>query len=39
MSYLLFLVCGIILAIDRIVYAVKKLQQKRINDAFKEEEE
>lgn len=34
----LLVICGIILAIDRIVYAVKKRQQKRINDAFKEEE-
>lgn len=28
---------GIILVIDRIAYAVKKRQQKRIDDAFKEE--
>ena len=33
----LFVICGIILAIDRIAYAVKKHQQKRIDDAFKEE--
>ena len=29
-------ICGIILVIDRIAYAVKKRQQKRIDDAFKE---
>jgi len=33
----LLVVCGIILVIDRIAYAVKKRQQKRINDAFKQE--
>jgi len=33
----LLVICGIILAIDRIAYAVKKRQQKRIDDAFKEE--
>jgi hypothetical protein len=33
----LLVICGIILFIDRIAYAVKKRQQKRINDAFKEE--
>ena len=33
----LFVICGIILVIDRIAYALKKRQQKRINDAFKEE--
>ena len=33
----LLVICGIILVIDRIAYAVKKRQQKRINDAFKEE--
>ena len=32
-------ICGIALAIDRIAYAVKKRQQKRIDDAFKEEGE
>lgn len=32
-------ICGIIFVIDRIVYAVKKRQQKRIDDAFKEEKE
>lgn len=35
----LFVVCGIILVIDRIAYAVKKRQQKRIDEAFKEEDE
>lgn len=35
----LLVICGIIFVIDRIVYAVKKRQQKRIDDAFKEEEE
>ena len=34
----LLVICGIILAIDRIAYAVKKRQQKRINDAFKKED-
>ena len=29
---------GIILVIDRIAYAMKKRQQKRIDNAFKEEE-
>ena len=33
----LLVICGIILVIDRIAYAVKKRQQKRIDDAFKEE--
>ena len=33
----LLVICGIILVIDRIAYAVKKRQQKRINDAFKED--
>ena len=33
----LLVICGIILVIDRIAYAVKKHQQKRINDAFKQE--
>lgn len=32
-------ICGIILVIDRIACAVKKRQQKRIDDAFKEEGE
>jgi len=32
-------ICGIILVIDRIAYAVKKRQQKRIDEAFKEEGE
>lgn len=35
----LLVICGIILVIDRIAYAVKKRQQKRINDSFKEEAE
>ena len=35
----LLVICGIILVIDRIAYAVKKRQQKRINDAFKEDGE
>lgn len=33
----LLVICGIILVIDRIVYTVKKRQQKRIDDVFKEE--
>lgn len=35
----LFVICGIILAINCIAFAVKKRQQKRIDDAFKEETE
>ena len=35
----LLVICGIILVIDRIACAVKKRQQKRIDDAFKEEGE
>ena len=35
----LFVICMIILAIDRIAYAVKKRQQKRIDEAFKEEDD
>ena len=35
----LLVISGIILVIDRIVYAVKKRQQKRIDEAFKEEGE
>lgn len=35
----LLIICGIILVIDRIAYAAKKRQQKRIDDAFKEVEE
>lgn len=35
----LLVICGIILVIDRIIYAVKKHQQKRIDEAFKEEGE
>jgi len=35
----LLVICGIILVIDRIAYAVKKRQQKQINDAFKKEAE
>ena len=33
------IICGVILVIDRIAYTVKKRQQKRIDDAFKEENE
>ena len=35
----LLVICGIILMIDRIAYAMKKRQQKRIDEAFKEEGE
>jgi len=35
----LLTICGIILVIDRIAYAVKKRQQKRIDEAYKEEGE
>ena len=35
----LLVISGIILLIDRIAYAVKKRQQKRIDEAFKEEGE
>ena len=35
----LLVICGIILVIDRIAYAVKKRHQKRIDEAFKEEGE
>lgn len=35
----LLIICVIVNIIDRIIYAVKKRQQKRINDAFKEEGE
>lgn len=35
----LLVICGIILVIDRIAYAVKKRQQKHIDEAFKEEDE
>lgn len=35
----LLVICGIILVIDRIACAVKKRQQKRIDEAFKEEGE
>ena len=35
----LLVICGIFLIIDRIAYAVKKRQQKRIDDAFKQEDE
>lgn len=34
----LLIICGIISVIDRIACAVKKRQQKRIDDAFKEDE-
>lgn len=33
----LFCICGIALVIDRVVYSVKKRQQRRIDEAFKEE--
>lgn len=35
----LLIICGIIFVIDRIACAVKKRQQKRIDEAFKEEGE
>ena len=35
----LLVICGIILIIDRIAYAVKKRQQKRIDKAYGEVEE
>ena len=35
----LLVICGIVIVIDRIAYAVKKHQQKHIDDAFKEEVE
>lgn len=35
----LFAICVILFVIDRIVFAVKKRQQKRIDDAFKEDGE
>lgn len=35
----LLAVCGILFVIDRIAYAIEKRQQKRIDDAFKEEGE
>ena len=35
----LLVICGIIIVIDYIVYAMKKRQQKRIDDAFKEDGE
>ena len=35
----LLVICGIILVIDCIACAVKKRQQKRIDDAFKEDGE
>lgn len=35
----LLVICGIIFVIDRIAYVVKKRQQKRIDDAYKEEGE
>lgn len=35
----LLVLCGTILAVDRIAYAVKKRQQKRIDEAYKEEDE
>lgn len=36
-SAALLVVCGVVLVIDRICCAIKKRQQKRIDDAFKEE--
>ena len=33
----LLIICGIILVIDRMAYIVKKRQQKRIDDSFKED--
>lgn len=35
----LLVICGIIIVVDRIAYAVKKRQQKHIDEAFKEEGE
>lgn len=35
----LLVICGIVIMVDRIAYAVKKRQQKRIDEAFKEEGE
>lgn len=35
----LLVICGIIIVIDRIACALKKHQQKRIDDVFKEEGE
>ena len=35
----LLVICGFVLVIDRIAYAVKKRQQKRIDDAYQEEGE
>ena len=35
----LLVICGILLVIDRIAYAIEKRQQKRIDDACKEEDE
>jgi hypothetical protein len=34
-----FVICGIVILIDRIACAVHKWQQKRIDEAFKDEEE
>ena len=31
--------CGVILVIDRVAYVVKKRQQKRIDEAYKEDGE
>lgn len=36
---ILFIICGIIIVIDRIACAVKKHQQKHIDESFKEENE
>ena len=35
----LLVICGFILVIDRIAYAMKKRQQKHIDDAYKEDGE
>ena len=33
----LLIICGVVLVIDRIVYAVRKRQQARIDRAYKED--
>lgn len=35
----LLVICGIIFVIDRIAYAAKKRQQKRIDEAYREDGE
>ena len=35
----LLVIYGILLVIDRIAYAIEKRQQRRIDEAFKEEDE